>query len=827
MLRKFIILLALLMPAQLFAQVDYTFTQYTGTSQAPPLANINQTGGTPMNLGDDEVRSTQIGFNFEFYGESFSSAFISSNGLISFQYPVNGCCGGYNFNDPGNEYSIFAVQTDLINIQTLNPYTKLIGEEGSRQYIIAWYDMPVFYDSAFRSTFEITLFEGSNNVLINYGDVNNGGRFFTAGIKGSNIDGYELIYTGSDGNSLDYTSYLFTPGSLPPPPPPPPPTFLYWDRLASEYQSFTLTSPGVVRYGADGVYVYQSLEAGTYGCGNSLFGDPIGGVVKSCELGSNEPPVAEVNCANNPLDPSCIIDSIIDDDAVNDPMFAEETTPFLDEEEQEQDTIIEEMFAADQPAEEIFSEESDTLEEILTDESEDETIDDIEETFVVKELNDEEKSNALVDSISKDVLESALAIAADVISSTSVVGGEGASQSSDSSKKEITLTISSVSEVTQDSSTTSLLVADSTDIVNQEGSSSEAALDILETGRQLGQESLLATMSMTEMAAAESVSQAENVAAESSSDSLVASAATVIETSVLAVSETQEQQSMEVESLNAESTTQEQVDQNNETFVVDAFIEQMQESGSVEQEQVADTSIPQLQDTVIEVQNEEVVIAEVTSVESVSDAQDTSMVADASQQEQQQSAIEYTTVEQIMEMFAENINNQVQSEQEELENNIVQQAIVSSQQSEDDNKMGFAEAEAVTIVNDPALANAFNVQPNTANLELLGVLSSAGQDKSDAELRAEQVVAANKEEQDAINANYMEADQSSILAAIGSETDVSAYRTAMLRDNNTWYKPEDIYKGAIIKDNVRGSYFLEKGNTDTYKKMVEEQYKDE
>jgi len=71
----------------------------------------------------------------------------------------------------------------------------------------------------------------------------------------------------------------------------------------------------------------------------------------------------------------------------------------------------------------------------------------------------------------------------------------------------------------------------------------------------------------------------------------------------------------------------------------------------------------------------------------------------------------------------------------------------------------------------------------------------------------------------------MEADQSGILAAIGSETDVTSYRTAMIRDNNNWYKPEDIYKGIIIKDNVRGSYFLEKGNTDTYKKMIEEQYK--
>ena len=125
--------------------------------------------------------------------------------------------------------------------------------------------------------------------------------------------------------------------------------------------------------------------------------------------------------------------------------------------------------------------------------------------------------------------------------------------------------------------------------------------------------------------------------------------------------------------------------------------------------------------------------------------------------------------------------------------------------------------------NNP-LSQFFNSMPSLANLEAAGALNNK-QDKSDAEVRAEQVVAANQEEQDSINSNYMEADQAGIVAAIGADVDVSSYRTAMLNDNNIWYKPEDIYKGVIIKDNVRGSYFLEKGSTDTYKKMITEQYK--
>jgi hypothetical protein len=46
----------------------------------------------------------------------------------------------------------------------------------------------------------------------------------------------------------------------------------------------------------------------------------------------------------------------------------------------------------------------------------------------------------------------------------------------------------------------------------------------------------------------------------------------------------------------------------------------------------------------------------------------------------------------------------------------------------------------------------------------------------------------------------------------------------MLRDV-AFYEPKEIYKNVVIKDNVRTMYFIEKGNTDTYNKMVDSQYK--
>ncbi len=97
----------------------------------------------------------------------------------------------------------------------------------------------------------------------------------------------------------------------------------------------------------------------------------------------------------------------------------------------------------------------------------------------------------------------------------------------------------------------------------------------------------------------------------------------------------------------------------------------------------------------------------------------------------------------------------------------VQQVVAASndQKQEEINNSGFSEEEKITIANDPALANAFNLAPNVTNLEVAGVLNNKQEEKSDAEKRADEVVAANAKEQEEINKNYMDADQSGIVAA--------------------------------------------------------------
>jgi hypothetical protein len=784
MFRKLIILLGLLV-APAFGQElpppiqdpiatqTYTLTVIPGTQ----LDNIQQTG-TAANLGDDStLTGVSIGFDFYYYGNLYNTVNLSQNGFISFTSLANGCCNGMplpNFSEliPGNESfynyynthnTIFAMWSDLISFSG-NPYYQSFGDK----FTVGWYGVEelgsVRQDCAL-DLFGLPLF--CNPVGPN--------RFDFEITLHSNND--IAIRYGNFDNPVN-TGRAITSG-------------IQGDQPGEFWQIY---------YGTD----TSTLENKTYVFNSSEI-VPIAPIAPDCNL--------------NPYDPTCII---------NDLTTPEEEIYLADDESNDgiEYVVEEEELVADNEVVEEDVVQEEALDELLAENVDDEElVEDVmeESNAVYRELSDEEKAAILADAISKTTLESALSIAANA--ETSAVSQNSFSESSVISESSTrTSNVLSVSEITAETTLSSLAASPEmfVDATREETTTNDisAGSDILDAGRTLGQAALKETLAATSESASDSVNQAESVAATSSSESLVAvtaveATATITESTDQAVTETElvaeekdnNQKDQEQTELVASETTEQSNETQNETVVADStpVIETIQETTETRTEETVVADV-QNETTETVTENVEVVVAEVTQSE--------------------QTSVAYQDMESAMEVFASNLPNQIAvNEQEELENSIVQQAIASSQQTEDDNKMGFAEAEAVTIASDPALANAFNVQPNTASLELLGVLGSAGQDKSDAELRAEQVVAANKEEQDAINANYMEADQSGILAAIGSETDVTAYRTAMLRDNNNWYKPEDIYKGVIIKDNVRGSYFLEKGNTDTYKKMVDEQYK--
>jgi uncharacterized membrane protein len=530
-----------------------------------------------------------------------------------------------------------------------------------------------------------------------------------------------------------------------------------------------------------------------------------------------QPPT--VDCVLSPFDPTCIIDTLgIDDGTVDytDPeqvlaSLEDDTTDTTDtgaDDGSDDGTEVieeeEEVLVADEEAtdEEVDIEEM-LQEEETTDEEEvlvaDETTETVSEPAVVatyRELTDEEKAAILADAISKNTLEGALAIASETSSSSSSAAATTTTQS-ESTSRSSTTQAAVAATVTESSTTIEMRVEEEkTEIV----AASDAGADVLETGRLIGREALAVTTSQSEQSAAESVTQAESIAINSSETQTV----------VAISNETTQTTVTEDTTVVASSKVEEVEDGKREVQQVASDESSSSSTAEIEQQIVAQSESNTEVDT-------STAVSDNTSEQVVEDKTEIVAVADTSTIEQTD------TFAEIMQLDIKPVTEETDDKDVEF----VQQLAVATneQKQEETNNSGFSEEEKITIASDPALANAFNLAPNINNLEAAGVLNQKQEEKSDAEKRADEVVAANAKEQEDINKNYMDADQSGIVAAMGADTDVSAYRTAMLRDNNNWYKPEDIYKGIIIKDNVRGSYFLEKGNTDTYKKMVEEQYK--
>jgi hypothetical protein len=724
------------------ATQTYTLTVIPGTQ----LDNIQQTG-TAANLGDDStLTGVSIGFDFYYYGNLYNTVNLSQNGFISFTSLANGCCSGQplpNFSEliPGNEAfynyynthnTIFAMWSDLISF-TGNPYYQSFGDK----FTVGWYGveelgsfrqdcafdlfgLPLFCNNVGpnKFDFEITL-HSNNDIAIRYGNFDNPvntGRAITSGIQGDQPGEFWQIYFGSDTNTLEGKTYVFNSSEVVPIP---------------------------------------------------------------------QDPIAP-DCTLDPTDPTCIINDLTD--TTDEPTYLadEETgsddgssdgTEVVEEEEEEllaEESSAEELFEED--LEETPAEETDeTLEEMLADlEEEDSAVEEVERIVVYRELSDEEKAAILADAISKNTLESALSIAADATTSaTSTAAASNTETSSSSSSSRSTNESSSSSA----STTEATLVAEVATEQKEETSTSagDASLDILETGRQLGQQALSETMAATESSANDSMKEAESVAAFSSDS----------------------------------SSNQSAVVASNDNQSNDASTQLASEQQYTETQVAAVTSD--------ETAQQEIVVAD-SGIETVIDmglSNDTSVIDSTSQ------------IVEEANMLADNLLRGPEVESAEIDEAlaIVEASRATSEQKTFDDESN-KDAEVTTAMVDPALAmvNTFNQAPSMMSLEFLGIVKPV-EEKSDAEIRAEQVVAANKEEQDKINSNYMDADQSGIVAAIAVDADVSSYLSARLADNNTWYKPEDIYKGVVIKDNARGSYFLEKGNTDTYKKMVEEQYK--
>ena len=158
---------------------------------------------TPLHLGDDNTRNVALGFEFEYWGQTFTDVWVSSNGFVSFQSGNHLCCNGQPI-EMAQRNTIYAYWSDLISY-TGNPYYR--RDDGS--ILFGWYGVNE-YGTNNSSTFEIGLF-ANGDIRLNFGNLGfSGYRDFTAGLTGPTADDNIPLFYGRNAQFLQNQSGLLS-----------------------------------------------------------------------------------------------------------------------------------------------------------------------------------------------------------------------------------------------------------------------------------------------------------------------------------------------------------------------------------------------------------------------------------------------------------------------------------------------------------------------------------------------------------------------------------------------------------------------------------------
>lgn len=200
-----------------------TVSVMTG-SNVPALRNINTNpAATQVNLGDDGNASVPLQFQYSYFGQTFNTSWMHSNGVVSFQSPNvtgNFCCSGSDLTTTTASrynYAIMPLWTDLYGRTGRNTY--YLSTPDSMTY--GWYGTSQYGNSNNKSSFEVSLNASGALDMRWSGAVVNATT--TMGFTGDLSRGQYYQYYYGNRVSVNGLDVSYT-GIAPPPPPPPTPS---------------------------------------------------------------------------------------------------------------------------------------------------------------------------------------------------------------------------------------------------------------------------------------------------------------------------------------------------------------------------------------------------------------------------------------------------------------------------------------------------------------------------------------------------------------------------------------------------------------------------
>lgn len=164
--------------------ITYFSGQYT-VNQSGTYSPISQSSPTSVTLTDDQLSGAlPIGFSFVFYGNTYSSFYLSSNGFISFDPAAGaGCCTGQVLPNAAQPNNLIAFAWEDLNPNLGgNISYSTVGSSPNRILVVQYTNIQ-HYGSGNPVTSQVLLYEGSNYIEIHTTSMPSDGGSHTMGIE--------------------------------------------------------------------------------------------------------------------------------------------------------------------------------------------------------------------------------------------------------------------------------------------------------------------------------------------------------------------------------------------------------------------------------------------------------------------------------------------------------------------------------------------------------------------------------------------------------------------------------------------------------------------
>jgi hypothetical protein len=131
--------------------------------------------GTGLQYIDDDTTPQAVPFAFSFYGQSYSSVYVSANGHISFGNPIpfkrtwNIPDGAFILAAPAYADWMPASRFSFATLQNSRVFVNTVGQPGDRRFVVTWNDMRPCCSLAYPgSSFQVQLLERTGEVVFAY-----------------------------------------------------------------------------------------------------------------------------------------------------------------------------------------------------------------------------------------------------------------------------------------------------------------------------------------------------------------------------------------------------------------------------------------------------------------------------------------------------------------------------------------------------------------------------------------------------------------------------------------------------------------------------------